>query len=151
MHWKIYLSGEIHSNWREEIISSVEKENLPIKFFGPVTDHAASDDCGVKILGYEENKYWHDNKGAKINAIRTKKGIAESDIVVVKFGEKYRQWNAAFDAGYASALGKSLIIIHQDDFQHALKEVDASALATVKNNRELLDIFRYVIIGKLEE
>ena len=73
MHWKIYLSGEIHSNWREEIMLSVEKENLPIKFFGPVTDHAASDDCGVKILGYEENKYWHDNKGAKINAIRTKK------------------------------------------------------------------------------
>ena len=151
MHWKIYLSGEIHSNWREEIMSSAEKEKLPIKFFGPVTDHATSDDCGVKILGYEENKYWHDNKGAKINAIRTKKGIAQSDIVVVKFGEKYRQWNAAFDAGYASALGKSLIIIHQDDFQHALKEVDASALATVKNNRELLNIFRYVIVGKLEE
>ena len=149
MHWKIYLSGEIHSNWREEIMLSVEKENLPIKFFGPVTDHAASDDCGVKILGYEENKYWHDNKGAKINAIRTKKGIAESDIVVVKFGEKYRQWNAAFDAGYASALGKSLIIIHQDDFQHALKEVDASALAIVKNNQELLNIFKYVITGKL--
>ena len=51
MDWKIYLSGEIHSNWREEIIVSTEKENLPIKFFGPVTDHDASDDCGVKILG----------------------------------------------------------------------------------------------------
>ena len=151
MDWKIYLSGEIHSNWREEIIVSTEKENLPIKFFGPVTDHDASDDCGVKILGQEENKFWHDNKGAKINAIRTRKGIEQSDIVVVKFGEKYRQWNAAFDAGYASALGKSLIIMHQDDFQHALKEVDASALATIKNNRQLLDIFRYVIKGKLVE
>jgi YtoQ family protein len=116
-----------------------------------VTDHAASDDCGVKILGNEETKYWHDNKGAKINAIRTRKGIEISDIVVVKFGEKYKQWNAAFDAGYAAALGKSLIIMHQDDCQHALKEVDASALATVKNNRELLDIFRYVITGKLVE
>ena len=143
MHWQIYLSGEIHTNWREEIIASAEKEKLPINFFGPVTDHAASDDCGVKILGH--------NKGAKINAIRTRKGIEDSDIVVVKFGEKYKQWNAAFDAGYASALGKSLIIIHQDDFQHALKEVDASALAIVKNSRELLDIFRYVITGKLEE
>jgi len=151
MHWQIYLSGEIHTSWREEIIAAAEKENLPIKFFAPVTDHAASDDCGVKILGNEETKYWHDNKGAKINAIRTRKGIEESDIVVVKFGEKYKQWNAAFDAGYASALGKSLIIMHQDDFQHALKEVDASALATVKNNRELLDIFRYVITGKLVE
>ena len=75
MDWKIYLSGEIHSSWREEIIVSTEKENLPIKFFGPVTDHDASDDCGVKILGNEENKFWHDNKGAKINAIRTRKGI----------------------------------------------------------------------------
>jgi len=151
MHWQIYLSGEIHTSWREEIIAAAEKENLPIKFFAPVTDHAASDDCGVKILGNEETKYWHDNKGAKINAIRTRKGIEESDIVVVKFGEKYKQWNAAFDAGYAAALGKSLIIMHQDDNQHALKEVDASALATVKNNRELLDIFRYVITGKLVE
>ena len=149
MHWQIYLSGEIHTSWREEIIAAADKENLPIKFFAPVTDHAASDECGVKILGNEETKYWHDNKGAKINAIRTRKGIEESDIVVVKFGEKYKQWNAAFDAGYASALGKSLIIMHQDDFQHALKEVDASALATVKNNRELLDVFRYVITGKL--
>ena len=149
MDWKIYLSGEIHSNWREEIILSTEKENLPIKFFGPVTDHASSDDCGVKILGHEENKFWHDNKGAKINAIRTRKGIEQSDIVVVKFGEKYRQWNAAFDAGYAAALGKSLIIIHQDDFQHALKEVDASALAIVKNNQELFNIFKYIITGKL--
>ena len=151
MDWQIYLSGEIHTSWREEIIAAAEKENLPIKFFAPVTDHAASDDCGVKILGNEENKYWHDNKGAKINAIRTRKGIEESDIVVVKFGEKYKQWNAAFDAGYAAALGKSLIIMHQDDCQHALKEVDASALATVKNNRELLDIFRYVITGNLVE
>ena len=151
MHWQIYLSGEIHTSWREEIIAAAEKENLPIKFFAPVTDHAASDDCGVKILGNEETKYWHDNKGAKINAIRTRKGIEESDIVVVKFGEKYKQWNAAFDAGYAAALGKSLIIMHQDDCQHALKEVDASALATVKNNRELLNIFSYVITGKLVE
>ena len=151
MHWQIYLSGEIHTSWREEIIAAAEKQNLPIKFFAPVTDHAASDDCGVKILGLEETKYWHDNKGAKINAIRTRKGIEESDIVVVKFGEKYKQWNAAFDAGYAAALGKSLIIMHQDDYKHALKEVDASALATVKNNRELLDIFRYVITCKLVE
>ena len=151
MHWQIYLSGEIHTDWREEIIESAEKEKLPIKFFSPVTDHSASDDCGVQILGHEENKFWYDNKGAKINAIRTRKGIEASDIVVVKFGEKYKQWNAAFDAGYAAALGKSLIIMHQDDCQHALKEVDASALATVKNNRELLDIFRYVITGKLVE
>ena len=144
MDWKIYLSGEIHSNWREEIIESTEKENLPIKFFGPVTDHDASDDCGVKILGQEENKFWHDNKGAKINSIRTRKGIEQSDIVVVKFGEKYRQWNAAFDAGYSAAKGKSLIIMHDEDHQHALKEIDATALAVVQNNQQLIEVLKYV-------
>ena len=147
----IYLSGEIHTNWRDEVIKLCKNENLSIKFSSPNTDHESSDNCGVEILGSEENNYWKDNKGASINSIRTKKAIKDSDVVIVKFGEKYKQWNAAFDAGYASALGKSLIIIHQDDFQHALKEVDASALAIVKNNRELLDIFRYVITGKLEE
>ena len=128
---RVYLSGEIHTDWRDEIIAS--SKDLDITFEGPVTDHELSDDCGVMIMGKETDKFWHDNKGAKINAIRTRKGIEQSDIVVVKFGEKYRQWNAAFDAGYASALRKSLIIMHQDDFQHALKEVDASALAIVKN------------------
>ena len=147
----VYLSGEIHTDWREEIIQLCDKEDLSINFSAPITNHESSDNCGVEILGLEEKNFWKDNKGAKINSIKTRKSIKDCDVVVVKFGEKYRQWNAAFDAGYASALGKSLIIIHQDDFQHALKEVDASALATVKNNRELLDIFRYVIIGKLEE
>ena len=145
----VYLSGEIHSNWREEIIDLCNKENLEINFTSPVTNHEASDNCGVEILGTEDNNYWKDNKGAKINSIKTKKSIEDCDVVVVKFGEKYRQWNAAFDAGYASALGKSLIIMHQDDFQHALKEVDASALAIVKSNQELLNIFKYVITGKL--
>ena len=147
----IYLAGEIHSDWRDDIIQLTKKNDLNVNFSSPVTDHDASDNCGVEILGNEETQFWKDNKGAKLNAIRTRKEIENSDIVIVKFGEKYKQWNAAFDAGYAAALGKSLIIMHQDDYQHALKEVDASALATVKNNRELLDIFRYVITGKLVE
>ena len=151
MDWQIYLSGEIHTNWREEIIASAEKENLPINFFGPVTDHAASDDCGVKILGHEDNKYWYDNKGAKINAIRTRKGIEDSDIVVVKFGEKYKQWNAAFDAGYAAALNKSIIIIHNEDHQHALKEVDAAASAVASDQEQAVRILKYVLSGSLDK
>ena len=124
---KVYLSGEIHTDWREQITKAAE--NLEVMFSGPVTDHAASDDCGVSIMGAEPDKFWHDNKGARLNAIRTRRGIADADIVVVRFGEKYKQWNAAFDAGYAAALGKSLIIMHGQDHQHALKEVDAAALA----------------------
>lgn len=143
MTLKIYLSGEIHTNWREEIMQGAQ--GLDVAFSAPVTDHAASDDCGVSIMGSEDKKFWHDHKGAKLNAIRTRKGIEEADIVVVRFGEKYKQWNAAFDAGFAAALGKSLIILHGDDHQHALKEVDAAALAVVEHPAQVVDILKYVL------
>ena len=145
----IYLAGEIHSDWRDEITQLTKKNDLNVNFSSPVTDHDASDNCGVEILGNEETQFWKDNKGAKLNAIRTRKEIENSDIVIVKFGEKYKQWNAAFDAGYAAALNKSLIIIHSDEHQHALKEVDAAALAVVKNNDQVVKILNYVINGKL--
>ena len=146
---KIYLAGEIHSDWRDEIIQLTKKNDLNVNFSSPVTDHDASDNCGVEILGKEDTQFWKDNKGAKLNAIRTRKEIENSDIVIVKFGEKYKQWNTAFDAGYAAALNKSLIIIHSDEHQHALKEVDAAALAVVKNNDQVVKILNYVINGKL--
>ena len=130
MSLTVYLSGEIHTDWRDQITEGAR--GLDAVFTGPVTDHAASDDCGVRILGDEPDKFWHDNKGANVNAIRTRNAIAAADIVVVRFGEKYKQWNAAFDAGYAAALGKSLIIMHGPDHQHALKEVDAAALAVTE-------------------
>ena len=107
----VYLSGEIHTNWREEIIEKCNQLNLPINFLSPNTNHELSDDVGVKILGEEDNKFWHDHKSAKINSIRTKNAIEQSDIVVVRFGDKYKQWNAAFDAGYAAAMSKSLIVM----------------------------------------
>ena len=103
--WNVYLSGEIHTDWREQIIEQTKALELPVEFSAPVTDHDASDDCGAVILGDESEKFWYDNKGAKLNAIRTRTLIEEADIVVVRFGDKYKQWNAAFDAGYASALG----------------------------------------------
>ncbi len=143
----IYLSGEIHTDWREQIIEGAK--GLDVTFNSPVTDHAASDDCGVSILGDEPDKFWHDNKGAKINAIRTRKGIADADIVVVRFGDQYKQWNAAFDAGYAAALGKSLIILHGAEHQHPLKEVDAAALAVAEQPHQVVEILRYVLQGSL--
>ena len=143
----VYLSGEIHTDWREQIIEGAS--DLDVSFNAPVTDHASSDDCGVAIMGAEADKFWHDNKGAKLNAIRTRKGIEDADVVVVRFGEKYKQWNAAFDAGYAAALGKSLIVLHQDEHQHALKEVDAAALAVVQDPPQVVQILRYVLTGGL--
>lgn len=147
MTLKVYLSGEIHTDWREQIITGAK--GLDVEFTAPVTDHAASDDCGVTILGAEDDKFWHDRKGAQINAIRTRKGIEDADVVVVRFGEKYKQWNAAFDAGYAAALGKSLIIQHGADHQHALKEVDAAALAVTETPEQVVKILRYVLTSKL--
>ena len=144
---RIYLSGEIHTYWRDQIIAACGDLNL--SFDGPVTDHAASDDCGVEILGAEPNKFWHDRKGAQLNAIRTRTGIEQADVVVVRFGEKYKQWNAAFDAGYAAALGKPLIVMHQDEHQHALKEVDAAALVVAQTPQQVAAALRYVMTGAL--
>ena len=143
----VYLSGEIHTDWRDQIAHGAR--DLNVAFTGPVTDHAASDDCGVAILGAESNKFWHDHKGAKLNAMRTRKGIEEADIVVVRFGEKYKQWNAAFDAGYAAALGKSLILLHGAEHQHALKEVDAAALAVAQDPSQVVAILTYILSGDL--
>ena len=148
MSLTVYLSGEIHTDWREQIIAGAK--GLDVRFTAPVTDHGASDDCGVDILGPEPDKFWHDHKGANVNAIRTRKSISDADIVVVRFGEKYKQWNAAFDAGYAAALGKSLIIMHGADHQHALKEVDAAALAVVETTDEIVRILAYVLNGTLD-
>lgn len=147
MTLKVYLSGEIHTDWREQIIAGCE--GLDVSFDAPVTDHDASDDCGVAILGGEDQKYWHDHKGAMMNAIRTRRGIQQADVVVVRFGEKYKQWNAAFDAGFAAALGKSLIVVHGPEHQHPLKEVDAAALAVTEDPAKVADILRYVLEGTL--
>ncbi len=149
MQLNVYLAGEIHTNWRDLIKEGARA--LPVIFSEPVTDHAASDDCGVAILGAEDQKFWHDHKGAKLNAIRTRKALEEADIVIVRFGEKYRQWNAAFDAGYAAALGKAIIVLHGPEHQHALKEVDAAALAVVETPEQVVQILRYTLHGTLPQ
>lgn len=147
MTLKVYLSGEIHTDWRDRIVAGAK--GLDIRFSGPVTDHAASDDCGVAIMGAETDKFWHDHKGAKLNAIRTRTEIGAADVVVVRFGDKYKQWNAAFDAGYAAALGKALIVLHPPEHQHALKEVDAAALAVAEEPEQVVQILRYVLTSEL--
>ena len=147
---KVYLAGEIHSSWRDEIIQLCENEKLDVKFTSPITDHEASDNCGVEILGAEEKNFWKDRKGAGINSIRTKKSIKDCDVIIVKFGEKYKQWNAAFDAGYAAALNKSMIVIHSDDHQHALKEVDAYAAAVALDQKQAFRILKYILEESLK-
>ena len=142
--WEVYLSGEIHSDWRERVCAGAEEAGLPVDFTSPVTDHGASDDCGVAILGAEEKAFWKDHKGAGINAIRTRTLLRRADAVVVRFGDRYRQWNAAFDAGFAAALGKPLIVLHDAGLTHPLKEVDAAALAVAEEPEQVVEVLRYV-------
>ena len=140
----VYLSGEIHTDWREQIVAGIEEEKLPVDVLAPVTDHPASDDVGVSILGEEDKPFWKDHKGGKINAIRTRTMIERADVVVVRFGEKYRQWNAAFEAGYAAALGRSLITLHDPELTHPLKEIDAAAMAVAESPEQVVSILKYV-------
>lgn len=143
--WTVYLSGEIHTDWREQIEQGSREATLPVTYVAPVTDHARSDDCGEDILGPEQDNFWRDHKAAKLNAIRTRTLIDQADVVVVRFGDQYRQWNAAFDAGYAAARNKPIITLHDDSLTHALKEVDAAALAVCEHPGQVVDILRYVI------
>lgn len=145
----MYLSGEIHTDWREQIQAGLQAAALPVTLTGPVTDHATSDDCGVRIFGEEADGFWKDHKGAKLNAVRTRTLIGRADVVVVRFGEKYRQWNAAFDAGYAAALGKPLVVLHDPSLTHALKEVDAAALAVASDPGQVVAALAYVLNGEL--
>jgi len=147
-HWQVYLSGEIHSDWREQIQAGVEKAGLAVTLTGPVTDHAASDDVGQVILGDEPNAFWKDKCSAQINAIRTKTLLAEADVAVIRFGEKYKQWNAAFDAGFAAANGTPFITLHDEAIIHPLKEVNAAAMASCRNAAQVVEILTYVIAAQ---
>ena len=149
MTLNVYLAGEIHSDWRERIASGAEAAGLEIEFSSPVTDHGASDDVGVALLGDEDEAFWKDHKGAGVNAIRTQTAIKRADVVVVRFSEKYKQWNAAFDAGYAAALGNPIVTLHPPEHEHALKEIDRSAMATAETPEQVVGILRYVIEGTL--
>lgn len=143
MTWNIYLSGEIHTDWRQQLIVGSTQLELPVSFSSAVTDHAASDAAG-DMLGDEANSFWRDHKSAKVNKIRTQTLIENCDIAVVRFGEKYKQWNAAFDAGCCAALGKPYITLHDESIVHALKEVDASAMAWAQTPAQVVEILKYV-------
>ena len=147
--WTVYLSGEIHTDWRDRIRVGVERTGLAVELVGPVTDHAESDACGTEILGPEEKPFWRDHKSAKLNAIRTRTLIEQADVVVIRFGDTYRQWNAAFDAGYATALGTPIITLHDAGLSHALKEVDAAAMAVAETPDQVVRLLAYAIDGTL--
>lgn len=144
MNWTVYLSGEIHTDWRDQIIQGAEAHRLPVSFTSPVTDHDASDAAG-DVLGREGDRFWRDHKSSKVNSIRTRTLIERCDVAVIRFGDKYKQWNAAFDAGCCAAMGKPYITLHDESIVHPLKEVDAAAMAWAKTPAQVVEILKYVI------
>jgi YtoQ family protein len=144
MKYSIYLSGEIHSDWREQITTGLAEAKIDVEVLAPITHHESSDEVGVRILGEESSNFWKDHKGAKINALRTNTMIKRADIVVVRFGDKYKQWNAAFDAGIAIGMGKPIIVMHDPEITHPLKEIDGAALAVTQTPEQVVEILKYI-------
>ncbi len=153
MAFTVYLAGEIHSDWRQAVRTLAERADLEVEFTAPVTDHEASDEAAERTIGHEllgENPtgWVKDNASAKVNAIRTRHHIRTADAVVVRFAGKYREWNAAMDAGQAVALGKPLIVMHDPELTHALKEVDAAALAVTQTPEQVVKVLEYVLVQR---
>jgi len=144
MSWNVYLSGEIHTDWRQQIQQGAEAAGLDVTFSSAVTNHEASDGAGDHLMD-NDNSFWRDHQSSKVNLIRTKTLIEKADLVVVRFGDKYKQWNAAFDAGYCAALGKPYVTLHEDTIIHPLKEVDAQALAWAKTPQQVVEILKYAM------
>ena len=145
MKYLVYLSGEIHTNWRDQIIAGAKAANLPAEFTSAVTDHEASDAAG-DVLGEETNGFWRDHKSSKVNAIRTRVQLEKCDVAIIRFGDKYKQWNAAFDAGYCAALSKPYITLHDESIIHALKEVDSAAMAWAQSPQQVVEVLSYVTL-----
>ena len=144
MNWNVYLSGEIHTDWRQKIMQGAKEQGLDITFTSAVTEHEASDAAG-DVLGKNDNGFWRDHQSSKVNAIRTKNMIQKCDIAIIRFGDKYKQWNAAFDAGYCAALGKPYITLHAEDIIHPLKEVDGAAMAWAQTPEQVVELLKYVV------
>ena len=148
--WNVYLSGEIHSDWREQIAEGAKEAGLDVAFSSPVTDHGASDDVGVAVLGGGVRGILEGPQGRR----GERDPHPDADSPGRRGGGPVRRqvqavWNAAFDAGFAAALGKPIITLHNPDTTHALKEIDRAAMATAESPEQVVDVLRYVLDDKL--
>ncbi len=145
MRLTVYLAGQIHDDWRDRLRAEANQREIDVEFVGPQDEHDLSDGIGEQILGEQESARWKDEVASQVNNLRTRILMSRSDAVVAQFGEKFRQWNAAMDAGIAIALGKPLIIVRDPSLHHALKEVSQRAQMTVDRPEQVLDALEYVL------
>ncbi|NLP51373.1 YtoQ family protein [Bacillus sp. RO1] len=145
MKFTVYLAGEIHTKWREELIDKAQALDLPLEFVGPMTDHERSDNIGEAIMGTQPSSIAKDEAASQINNLRTELLMKKSDLVIALFGEKYKQWNTAMDASAAISLQKPLILIRPENLHHPLKELSNKANVTVETVNQALKVLTYVL------
>ncbi|WP_404444601.1 YtoQ family protein [Sutcliffiella horikoshii] len=145
MKFTVYLAGEIHTSWREELIDKAQALDLPLEFVGPMTDHERSDNIGEAVMGPQPSSIAKDEAASQINNLRTELLLKKSDLVIALFGEKYKQWNTAMDASAAISLQKPLILIRPENLHHPLKELSNKANVTVETVNQALKVLTYVL------
>lgn len=140
----VYLAGQIHDDWREEVAQKANAKNLPLEFVGPQTNHDRSDNIGEEIQGKQPSNLYKDEAASDINNFRTQVLMQKADIVIALFGEKYKQWNTAMDASTAIAMNKPTIIIRPESLTHPLKELSNKANVTVETVDQAIDVIHYI-------
>jgi YtoQ family protein len=140
----IYAAGEIHSEWRDELRSHLEKLEVDAEIVGPQEVHDRSDSVGEDILGEQAEPRYRDLEGARVNTLRTRVLMQRADLCVAYFGPKYKQWNTAADAGAAVASGLPLVLVRAEEHIHALKEMDALATLTVETLEQAAQAVAYI-------
>ncbi|KGX89159.1 YtoQ family protein [Pontibacillus litoralis] len=144
MELMVYLAGEIHNDWRSEVIEKAEHRALPLTFVSPQTNHDRSDAIGEVILGEQPNPIYRDDTASSINNLRTEVWMNKADIVIAFFGEQYKQWNTAMDAGAAISKNKPTILIRPQSLHHPLKELSNKATVTVETIDQAIEILAYM-------
>lgn len=144
MKLTVYLAGQIHDEWRQDLIKQTEDKGLALDFVYPQTNHDISDDIGEKILGEQPGDYYRDEAASAINNFRTSVLMEKADIVIALFGDQYRQWNTAMDATTAINKGKPLIIIRPKELIHAMKELSNKANVTVETIEQAVQVLEYI-------
>ncbi len=144
MKLTVYLAGEIHTDWRDELVEKVKAKGLDYEFVSPQLVHDRSDNIGEDIKGKQPNNYFRDLAASDVNNFRTEVLMNKADIVIALFGEKYRQWNTAMDLSTGIALGKPTIMIRPEEFIHPLKELSRKTNVTVETVDQAVEVLAYV-------
>ncbi|EUJ26984.1 YtoQ family protein [Listeria grayi] len=144
MKLTVYLAGEIHSDWRNEIKQRAEELNLPLYFNGPMENHSKSDSIGECIKGVQPNAIFTDEAASSFNNLRTQIWMKKADIVIALFGTSYKQWNTAMDASRAIEAGIPVILIRPESLHHPLKELANKVSVVVETREQAVKALAYI-------